>query len=128
MEPVKNILLRCLRYPLMAVMLLWALTLPGQEVEVYNLLFHGTAFNTAADHNPGIEDQTALQQTTVQAFKDAKISSFSVLDLQQLVKHFPFVLLFVTPADEPVPAFSKYPSGEKLLTQLLSTVLQPNAP
>lgn len=116
------------RHPLMAVMLLWALTLPGQEVAVYSFLFHGTTSGAtlplaAADG----EGTAAVQEQAVQAFEDAKVPSPPVLHLPQLLKH-PLLLVFAAPADEPVPAFAAGAAGIKLLAQLLPATLQPNAP
>ena len=130
MLQVKKIIGRYLRYPFMAVMLLWALTLPGQEVAVYSFLLHGTTSKAdwtlaAAPHGEG--QKTVVQQQGVQAFQDAKAPSCLVLDQQQLVKY-PLLLAFAVPADEPLPVYGLTYTGNRLLAQLLPITIQPNAP
>lgn len=114
------------RHPLMAVMLLWALTLPGQEVAVYSFLFHG-ATSGATLPLDAAAGAVAVQEQAVQAFEDAKVPAPPVLHLPQLVKHL-LLLVFAAPADKPVPAFAAGAAGAKLLAQLLTATLKPNAP
>lgn len=118
------------RHPLMAVMLLWALTLPGQEVAFYSFLFHGTSSHTTFQivSAPSDEDESAVQKQGVQAFQDAKVASYPVLHLPQLIKNPVLLLAFAAPTDEPLPAFAARPAGVKLLAQLLPAAIQPNAP
>ena len=116
------------RYPLMAVMLLWALTLPGQEVAVYSFLFHGTASGLTLPSAAAGEGQAAVQEQAVQAFQDARVSSCLVLDLVQPLKHPLLLLAFAAPSNEPIPAFAAGSAGVRLLAQLLPAALQPNAP
>ncbi|WP_345156192.1 RNA methyltransferase [Pontibacter saemangeumensis] len=116
------------RYPLMAVMLLWALTLPGQEVEVYSLLFHGKTADSAVQVVPAPGDGAAVQKQPVQAFQDARVSAYLVLDLPQLAKLPLQLLAFAAPADEPIPAFARSAAGARLCAQLLPGAIQPNAP
>ena len=117
------------RYPLMAVMLLWALTLPGQEVAVYSFLFHGTASGLAFQPATSAgEGQAAVQEQAVQAFQDARVSSCPEIGLAQAIKQPLLLLTFATPTNEPIPAFATGPVGARLLAQLLSAALQPNAP
>ncbi|RNI25843.1 hypothetical protein EFB08_13435 [Rufibacter latericius] len=65
----------------MWVVLLWAVTLPGQEVEVYRFLFFGpTAKNTLeTDLGSADNEQAVVKQEGVHAFPDAKASSSPVL-------------------------------------------------
>ena len=117
------------RYPLMAVMLLWALTLPGQEVAVYSLLFHGTASGLAFQPATSAgEGQAAVQEQAVQAFQDARVSSCPEIGLAQPIKQPLLLLAFAAPTNEPIPAFATGAAGVRLLAQLLPATLQPNAP
>jgi len=129
MRKVKNNIVRSLQIPLMAVMLLWALTLPGQEVEVYNLLLHSPTSKAAIDLIPASKGQLAVQRQGVHAFQDAKVSSFVILDWQQWIKQ-PLLLLiaFATPTDELLPSSLSSSAAIRLSTQLLAIILQPNAP
>ncbi|MBA9075612.1 hypothetical protein FHS90_000309 [Rufibacter quisquiliarum] len=68
-----------LKLPLMAVMLLWALTLPGQETEVYKFLLSCSTGKPAPEANTlkarEKDPETAqVQQEAVHVFADAKVS------------------------------------------------------
>ena len=115
------------RHPLMAVLLLWALTLPGQEVAVYSFLFYG-ATSGATLPLDAAAGAVAVQEQAVQAFEDAKVPAPPVLHLPQFLKQPLLLLLFAAPADKPVPAFAAGAAGAKLLAQLLTATLKPNAP
>lgn len=116
------------RHPLMAVMLLWALTLPGQEVAVYSFLFHGTTSGAALQVTAAPDGEGTVQEQAVQAFEDAKVPSPPVLHLPLLLNHPLLLLVFAAPADEPVPAFAAGAAGIKRLAQLFPATIQPNAP
>ncbi|MFT2010325.1 hypothetical protein ACMA1I_16740 [Pontibacter sp. 13R65] len=124
-----------LRYPLMAVMLLWALTLPGQEVEVYSFLVKTAASSTShcqptASTSAEHKGNPVVEQQAVHAFQDAKTSSVIVVGLQQAAVHNPLLLLvsFTLAANRLLPERPVAIGGAQPLTSLLAVVLQPNAP
>ncbi|TXK52840.1 hypothetical protein FVR03_00250 [Pontibacter qinzhouensis] len=117
-----------MRYPLMAVMLLWAFTLPGQEVEVYRFLVKGAVASTTHSLRAEYSGKTTVTEQAVQVFLDAKTSSAIVVNLQQALHNpllptacaFPVAQII---ADCPVTT-----AGAILLQQLLAVAVLPNAP
>ncbi|WP_205504030.1 hypothetical protein [Rufibacter psychrotolerans] len=109
----------------MWVMLLWALTMPGQEVEVYKFLFFGPSAEETTEREP--TNQPVLRQVGIQAFVDAKAASTLVLDLPAAL-HLSSVEVPRPPVCEAEghlrPGFSL---GVLFLSRLLPA-LQPNAP
>ncbi|MCC9169086.1 hypothetical protein [Pontibacter harenae] len=130
MLQVKKHIGRCLSIPLCWVMLLWALTLPGHEVEVYRLLLQGSPSTAMLKLLPksGGKDKIAVQQQSVQAFLDAEVPSSLVLDLRQLERHPLLLLAFAASCDEPSLDYATTYSGIKLSERLFPVSIQPNAP
>lgn len=121
----KHILLQGLRYPLMAAMLLWALTLPGQEVEVYAFLFHGKVCENTLPNE--VEDQ--IEQLSVNAFRDAKVAAAcAVPSLQQYIYNPSLFLFFAYAAKTDAPDLPGQVLEHKVIQQLLTSIIQPNAP
>jgi hypothetical protein len=114
----------------MWVMLLWALTLPGQEVQVYSFLLQGTVAQESSDVIPadGSSAESTVKQEKGHVFPDAKASSQVVLNLQQLFHHPLIRLFFAAPVAEATPACAASPAGARLLLQMLPLIIQPNAP
>ncbi|MHC2991992.1 hypothetical protein OB13_10475 [Pontibacter sp. HJ8] len=117
------------RYPLMWVMLLWALTLPGHELAVYSLLVKGSIAEVAAGLGiaPAGEDTGSVKKPAVQVFEDAKASSSVVLSPLQTIRASLLRLAFLPPSvDFPICA-SEAIGGERI-AQLFLISLLPNAP
>ncbi|MDX5422680.1 MAG: hypothetical protein LPK14_10535 [Hymenobacteraceae bacterium] len=119
-----------LRYPLMWVMLLWALTLPGHELAVYSFLVKGSVAEVAPRLFPATPDAggaTSIKQQAVQAFPDANTVAPLVLSpllaTRCLLQFFAFASL-----TDDLPVYSFQPGGAELLTQLFPVTIQPNAP
>ncbi|WP_207432536.1 hypothetical protein [Sabulibacter ruber] len=133
-------LYRVLRYikspfklPLMGVMLLWALTMPGQEVEVYKFLLSFTTGKPAPGSSSlktgvGHSDTPKVQQEAVHAFPDAKPAKAPLLKLFPAVQgsasegFMPLVLAFS------LPSLLNFPWEVVAQEKLLLFSLQPNAP
>ncbi|WP_018476520.1 hypothetical protein [Pontibacter roseus] len=116
-------------YPLMWVMLLWALTLPGHELAVYSFLVKGTASEVASSlRTPtGSQEGEAVKQQTVQAFLDAKVRHANKLVPQQAIRS----ALQLLGLSAPTAGIASHvlPTGEvAAIAQLLSGSILPNAP
>ncbi|WP_299984208.1 hypothetical protein [uncultured Pontibacter sp.] len=120
---------RYLTYPLMWVMLLWAVTLPGHELAVYSYLVKGSADEVAQSLRSATSEQDdfSVKQQTVQVFLDANTASVIVLSPQQLIKCV-FQALTFAPAIDDIPSYSPHAAGAELITQLFPITIQPNAP
>ncbi|MBF8964436.1 hypothetical protein I0P70_14375 [Pontibacter sp. FD36] len=120
---------RYLTYPLMWVMLLWAVTLPGHELAVYSYLVKGSADEVAQSLRSATSEQDdfSVKQQTVQVFLDANTASVIVLSPQQLIKCV-FQTLTFAPAIDDTPSYSPHAAGAELITQLFPITIQPNAP
>lgn len=114
----------------MWVMLLWALTLPGQEVEVYHFLLHSATDNTTPQAQASASAHSyTFKKPAVHAFVDAKPSSSLVTVSQQtLGQQLIAYLLFAKPADEKLPEEVLYFAEVGILAQIFAVILQPNAP
>ena len=118
------------KYPLMWVMLLWAVTLPGQEAEVYGFLLKGFATEASSEAvavSPG-SSETSGDQETGHVFWDAKVSSHIGLNLQQLFHHPILTHGFAAFVSGSFKVRAASPTGASLLMLLLPFILQPNAP
>ena len=120
---------RYLKYPLMWVMLLWALTLPGHELAVYSFLVKGSVAEVATSLKSvaGEQDDFSVKQQAVQVFLDANTASAIVLSPQQLIRCI-FLLFAFAPPTEHVPAYTPHAAGAELIAQLFPITIQPNAP
>ncbi|EJF10892.1 MULTISPECIES: hypothetical protein [Pontibacter] len=118
-----------LTYPLMWVMLLWAVTLPGHELAVYSYLVKGSAAEVAQSLRSATSEQDdfSVKQQTVQVFLDANTASVIVLSPQQFIKCVFQALTFATAIDDR-PSYSPHAAGAELITQLFPITIQPNAP
>ncbi|WP_210486370.1 hypothetical protein [Rufibacter aurantiacus] len=121
------------KFSLMGVMLLWALTLPGQEVEVYKFLLSFTTgkpapATTYLERGAGKLSAAKVQQEALHAFKDAKPAKTPLLKVS------PAVLAKTTEAFNPpilaylLPSPSEIPGEAFIQKQYLLSSLQPNAP
>ncbi|WP_148041206.1 hypothetical protein [Rufibacter immobilis] len=133
LKKVSHVIQHHLKYPLMWVMLLWALTLPGQEVEVYRFLFGDTSSATPRLHLGAADHQgkgASIKAEGLHVFQDAKASSYLVLSLpQNLSVSADYILPAFSPAyDEPSVSYAVVPVALLRLAQLLPSCLQPNAP
>lgn len=72
-----------LRIPFLWVMLLWALTLPGQEKVVYQFLIQTVAGDVSAGIcRKSLDESGQVQKQNVHVFVDAKVSSAQTLPQQ----------------------------------------------
>ncbi|OKL40677.1 hypothetical protein [Pontibacter flavimaris] len=119
-----------LKYPLMWVMLLWAITLPGHEQAVYRLISKGaiSELGYCLLQRPGEQRDTALGQEAVQVLPYAKMASPTVLPRQQATRCFPQLYTLARPADRPLPENQQHSSGAGLLAKILPATILPNAP
>ncbi|WP_148561767.1 hypothetical protein [Pontibacter korlensis] len=130
MLQTKSIRRHWLRYPLMWVMLLWALTLPGHEVMVYDYLVQGSVQESVLRFKPAnLQDsEQAVKPQNVQAFVDAQNAPELVL---KQVLHvapsllLPFVAEFLAFS---LPLYTSPVSVGHLLQQVLPVTVLPNAP
>ena len=120
---------RYLKYPLMWVMLLWALTLPGHELAVYSFLVKGSVSEVASSLQSvaGEQDDFAVKQQAVQVFLDANTAPAIVLSPQQLFRCVFQLFAFAPPIDD-IPVYAPHTAVAKLITQLFPVIIQPNAP
>ncbi|WP_162425998.1 hypothetical protein [Pontibacter pudoricolor] len=119
-----------LKYPLMWVMLLWAFTLPGHEVRVYNFLLHTVAGNPEAAFEYASEEvsRSENQQTSHAYMEAAPAAAFAGKIKFQLLDLMSGELFF-----SPVKAFTLFPfsrssSRAAALKDQLLIALLPNAP
>ncbi len=114
----------------MWVMLLWALTLPGHEVMVYDYMVQGTVqesvlrFKAAKLHEEG----EVMKPQHVQAFTDAHAAPELVL--RQVLYTAPLLLLplFASLLPDTAPTYISPVSTGQLLRQVLPVSVLPNAP
>ncbi|MFD2246568.1 hypothetical protein [Pontibacter ruber] len=119
-----------LKYPLMWVMLLWALTLPGHEVAVYSFIMKGTVAK-AASVLKKVKYHTApdaVEQQALQVFLDARAAPPVVLTPQHADRYVLPSFLFNPPANEELPACADNPAGTRLLAHTTPVAVLPNAP
>lgn len=130
MPAAQNIIKSCFKATLMWVMLLWALTLPGQEVQVYQFLFNATTEKADSQAKAPVNGyHSTFQEQAVQAFVDAKPSSCLVSLPQQAFAHLPFaVFAFAKPVDDALPVDTLHFTLVGALAQIFAVILQPNAP
>ncbi|MBC3538415.1 hypothetical protein ACFSC6_16485 [Rufibacter sediminis] len=119
-----------LKYPLMWVVLLWAVTLPGQEAEVYRFLFFGRSAQNALETAPGSADRerSQVKQEGVHAFPDAKASSSPELKFPPALKPTSPELSFALLAGLAPDLHDGISFVSLFLSRLLPSSLQPNAP
>ncbi|TPE46288.1 hypothetical protein [Pontibacter mangrovi] len=129
----RNIRRHWLRFPLMWVMLLWSLTLPGHEVMVYNYLVQGSVNEAVMrlQHVASKQEQQAghrLKPQNVQAFTEAQTAP--ALELKQVLQAAPLLLLplFSYVTSLAAPTYTSPVSGWQLLQQCLPVSVLPNAP
>jgi hypothetical protein len=120
---------RYLQYPLMWVMLLWALTLPGHELAVYSFLVKGSVAEVASSlaSVAGEQDGFAVKQQAVQVFLDANTAPTIMLSPQQLIRCV-FQLFACAPPIQAIPAYGGQAAGAELVARLFPITIQPNAP
>jgi hypothetical protein len=120
----------CLKLTLMWAMLLWALTLPGQEVAVYAYLFHGTAAPATFQASfPENTSETKVTPQAVHAFADAKPSSLDIPSFEPAVRQLPYVPDFrFPPAQQVLRHAMSAGATNALVGLLLPGSLLPNAP
>ena len=118
-----------LRYPLMWVMLLWAITLPGHELAVYSFLVNGSVAEVAPRLAaiPDGEEAASVKHQAVQVFADARKVPSIVLVFKQAFKYLPQQFAFIPLADD-LSDHTLSDTGAKLLARLLQIDILPNAP
>lgn len=118
-----------LKYPLMWVMLLWALTLPGHELAVYSFLMKGSVAEVAASLKSvsGEQDDFLVKQQSVQVFLDANTASTIVLSPQQVIRCVLQLFAFAPPTEDQ-PYCTAHAAGAELISRLFPITIQPNAP
>ncbi|AKD05608.1 RNA methyltransferase [Pontibacter korlensis] len=109
----------------MSVTLLWALMLNGQEVVAYT-----TANGTAQQTSSALASAPDAGKTIVkQKVSLEGTTSFVALNLQQDIEPLPQQPAFAQPANELLPAsYTAVPPGAGVVTRILPTTIQPNAP
>lgn len=120
-----------LKYPLMWVMLLWAITLPGHEVMVYDYLVQGSVASAKLRLAPSQQaepEAQSLKPQSVQAFPDADTAP--VLVLKQVL---PISRLLLLPQAlalcyQAEPLYFSPVSAAELLARRIPFSLRPNAP
>lgn len=122
-----NIIKHSFTYPLVWVMLLWAVTLPGHELAVYGFLVKGLATEVAPVLRLAEQKEPAVKQQLPQVFVDAHISSTFVLNPQQAFRHSFLLFKFVPPVVNQ-PACRPQFLVAVLLGKILPASLQSNAP
>lgn len=114
----------------MWAMLLWALTMPGHEVMVYDYLVQGSVSEAALRFKSAGSDQEgqSLKPQNVQAFTDAQ--SAPVLVIKQAKQIAPLLLLplFAIVKADASPTYASPVSPGQLLQFVLPASAQPNAP
>lgn len=120
---------RYLKYPLMWVMLLWALTLPGHELAVYSFLVKGSVSEVVSRLKSvaGEQDDFSVKQQAVQVFLHANTASAIVLSPQQLIRSVFQLFAFAPPTDD-LSTYAPNTASAELLAQLFPITIQPNAP
>ena len=118
-----------LKFPLMWVMLLWAFTLPGHEVRVYNFLLHALAGKPMADL---VHAQEEISRTEKQAehtsLEAAPATSFAGKIKFQFLDTVSGGLAFSSVKAVTLLAFSGYSFKAATLKDQLLIALLPNAP
>ncbi|KAA3436498.1 hypothetical protein [Rufibacter hautae] len=121
------------KFSLMGVMLLWALTLPGQEVEVYKFLLSFTTGKPAPassylERGTGKLSAAEVQQEALHAFKEARPAKAPLLKLSPALlarSEEGLTPLLVASFQLSSPTF---PGEAFVQAKYLLTSLQPNAP
>lgn len=110
-------------------MLLWALTAPGQEEQVYRFLVKGTAqvSSYAPASAGGNLSEPANQQQRVQGCWDAKVPCNIAFYSTQVLGCFLGKCSFALPGSK-LKGYSKAPVGAKPLAHFLLITILPNAP
>jgi hypothetical protein len=116
-----------MKYPLMWVMLLWALTLPGHEVAVYSFMVKGSVAE-ATSVLEMVTSKEAASAVKQQVFQDAKTASCIVLLQQRATRFFLPSFAGAPPADEGLPAYAVNPSGSGIAAHFFPVTILPNAP
>lgn len=112
----------------MWVMLLWALTLPGQEVEVYRFLMKGPVATSVADTAQMHKSTSSVKAEGVQAFLDANTSSSLHLAPQQVINCLLQVFTFAPPSDDSLSTYAANYAWVVQLAQIFPISILPNAP
>ncbi|ARS35491.1 hypothetical protein [Pontibacter actiniarum] len=119
-----------LKYPLMWVMLFWALTMPGHEVMVYDYLVQGSVASSVLRLAPAHvqENEQAVKPQPVQVFDHAE--SAPVLVVKQVLQAVKLLLLplFAALARNAEPVYTCPVTAAELLEQVLPASILPNAP
>ncbi|WP_242928854.1 hypothetical protein [Pontibacter vulgaris] len=125
----KKIIGHYFKYPLMWVMLLWALTLPGHEVIVYDYLIQtisDTTPNNASGTTEAFSKSRELAQEG-QAFIDAATPSFVVKNLQP-AKFIPELLAYTFCSAKAPVLYSRSADRPFLFFKRFLVSILPNAP
>lgn len=127
--PHRQNIQRVLRYPLMGVMLLWALTLPGHELAVYSFLVTGSVSDIAPSllRSTGEQDSASVKQQVVQVFLDANTASPVTLSPLQAFRCVWQLFAFAPPTDD-VPSYASDAAGAERIAQIFPIAIQPNGP
>ncbi|MER2998489.1 hypothetical protein [Pontibacter populi] len=118
-----------LKYPLMWVMLLWAFTMPGHEVRVYNFLFKALVGEPVAELTQAREEISRSEKQPNFAYQEATPAA-SVAGKLKLQLPGAISDSFLFSPGQPVPffSFSGYSYRAAAVQEQLLIALLPNAP
>ena len=118
-----------LKYPLMWVMLLWAFTMPGHEVRVYDFLFEALADNPEAELVHAREEISRSEKQPDFAYQEATSAASVAGKLKaQLPGSISDSFLFSPGKYFPYFSFSGYNYRAATVQEHLLIALLPNAP
>ncbi|WP_299823105.1 hypothetical protein [uncultured Pontibacter sp.] len=127
--PLKTVAKRFLKFPLVWVMLLWAITSPGQEEAIYSYLVKGAVHDTCENcQSGGQERHHALSQTHAAVSWDAHVTGNKVLHTAPAVFALPRLSIAALSVNaEPLPRAPAFVAALCQAMRIAASVL-PNAP
>ncbi|MFD1187564.1 hypothetical protein [Pontibacter rugosus] len=130
MLSTKSIRGNWLKYPLMWVMLLWAITMPGHEMMVYDYLVQGSVSDSVLRLSPsGKQDEgQRVQPQKVQAFADADTAPVLVVKQVLYVNSLLLLPLIAALFNKEKLLYSSPEAFSKLLKRVFPVSILPNAP